>query len=108
MSFFVSFEGEEEGWRKKEEKEGKKKTTRLYLHSLFPLGHCQNQPYCRFSTASRKCLQMMLVRLLAWAAEELPASAPCFCFTTDSSFSVSFFLLLFFRGVASFFFGAFC
>lgn len=60
----------------------------LYLHSLFPFGHCQNHPYCLFSTASKKCLQMMFVRLLAWAVEELPASAPCFCLTTDSSFSL--------------------
>ena len=92
-SSFLSkvFRGNKKKFRKKS------KTTCLYLHSLFPLGHCQNQPYCLFSTASRKCLQMMLVRLLAWAVEEFPASAPCFCLTTDSSFSVFFvFVFVFF------------
>ena len=96
-SSFLSkvFRGNKKKFRKKS------KTTCLYLHSLFPLGHCQNQPYCLFSTASRKCLQMMLVRLLAWAVEEFPASAPCFCLTTDSSFSVFFVFVFFFEARVS-------
>mmetsp|Transcript_9619 Transcript_9619/g.42035 ORF Transcript_9619/g.42035 Transcript_9619/m.42035 type:complete len:234 (-) Transcript_9619:826-1527(-) len=34
-----------------------------YLHSFPPLGHTQNHPYKRFSTASRKCLHTISVML---------------------------------------------
>merc|ERR1719226_52797 len=54
----------------------------LYLQACPDLtsGHSQNQPYFAFSTASRKCLQMMSV--------SLEASAPCFL-TTSASLSSS-------------------
>lgn len=51
----------------------------VMLNQLWQETH---QPYSFFSTASRKYLQMMVVRLAGF-------SAPCFCFTTDSRVSWS-------------------
>mmetsp|Transcript_36324 Transcript_36324/g.50455 ORF Transcript_36324/g.50455 Transcript_36324/m.50455 type:complete len:207 (+) Transcript_36324:509-1129(+) len=49
-----------------------------YLQSLV-FGHCQNHPYCFFSMASRKNLQMISVG-------RLELSLACFCAMASSSF----------------------